>query len=624
MKKIFSGIIAGVIVTVFLGSASAQEQILPLSFNPVIAHKPIQPSTLRTALSLPFFDDFSYQTSYPDPNKWVDRQAFVNLTFPVDPPTFGVATLDGLKENGQPYDSIGHTFFSIGGADTLTSQPILLGGNSPADSVYFSFFFQPGGLGDEPNSDAFNNGNFSLDAGDSLVLEFKDNSDTTWQHIWAHDGTNNGINLSLPFQQVLIPLTNPIFFHDDFQFRFRNYATLIGQYDCWNIDYVKLDAGRTFQDVTLLDVAIQYLPTSILKNYQAMPWNQFQDFQDSEKAAQQFVTVRNNQTNVYGQNTNFNRVAYEAVTNTPLDPLVSVSNNVPALSSFTNAFDVLPIQNFSLDSVNVVTKFFIGGVPGDHRNDTLARNQIFSNYMAYDDGTPEAVYRLLGSPASLALQFHLNQQDTLRGVEILFAHTEVNLTPNLFNLFVWRSLDPEDTLLRDEFLTPQFQNEMNGFTFYRLSRPLAITDTFYIGWQQVSLQSDLKMDVGLDLNDSSDLKYLWYNVDGYWNQSLFPAAVMMRPVLGESIPFGIGIPPVNEGIDDFIIFPNPASDMLYASGGSNHLLLQAFDISGKAITAPATDSKLEIRNLPAGMYLLRIADLRTGKTSVQKFVKAAE
>jgi len=615
MKKIFCGIIAVIIVAAFLDRASAQEQILPLSFNPVITQsKSVQPSSLRTALGLPFVDDFSYQTIYPDPNNWVDRQAFVNSTFPINPPSFGVATLDGLKENGQPYDSLSHTFSSVGGADTLTSQPILLGSNSPADSVYFSFFYQPGGLGDQPNSAAFNLANFSVGYGDSLVLEFKDNTDS-FQHIWAHDGTN----ATGPFQQVIIGLKNPIFFHDDFQFRFRNYATLIGQYDCWNIDYVKLNSNRSYNDTTITDVAIQYLPTSILKNYQSMPWNQFQDYQATEKADQQSISVKNNFNVV--KNTSSSMSAFESVTGNSIFVGTPASQNLAAKSSTVIPFPSFPIQNFAGDSVVIATPFVVKAT-GDNNinNDSIVRYQVFSNYMAYDDGTPEAVYRLLGSPASLAMKYHLNTPDTLQAIEILFAHTDVNLTPNLFNLIVWKSIDPDSIMLEDNFLLPQFEDILNGFAFYRLSQPLPVTDSFYIGWQQVSLQSDLKMDVGFDFNDTTN-EHLWFNVAGYWEQSQKQGTVMMRPVLGKTIPFGVGISPVNAN-NDFKIFPNPASDLIYVSGESNDLQLEVIDYSGRKILSANHQSSIDIRQLAEGMYLLRITDLRSGKTSIQKFVKA--
>ena len=91
---------------------------------------------------------------------WLDNFAYVNETYPIDPPTIGVATLDGLNEKGLPYNK--SSVLAYGIADYLTSRPIDLGGLANNDSVYFSFFYEPKGYGDYPNKN------------DSLLLEFKD------------------------------------------------------------------------------------------------------------------------------------------------------------------------------------------------------------------------------------------------------------------------------------------------------------------------------------------------------------------------------------------------------------------------------------------------------------------
>jgi hypothetical protein len=74
-----------------------------------------------------------------EPNKkWFDNYAFWNTTYPVLPPTIGVATLDGLNEFGLPYNNTNTSTF--GDADYLTSYPINLSGLAVGDSVYLSFF----------------------------------------------------------------------------------------------------------------------------------------------------------------------------------------------------------------------------------------------------------------------------------------------------------------------------------------------------------------------------------------------------------------------------------------------------------------------------------------------------
>lgn len=81
-------------------------------------------STADSAVLLPFFDDFTYEGPYPDPDLWADRSVFVNNTYAFYPPTYGVATFDAMDSEGALYrhGGLGVSF----SADTLTSRPIRL------------------------------------------------------------------------------------------------------------------------------------------------------------------------------------------------------------------------------------------------------------------------------------------------------------------------------------------------------------------------------------------------------------------------------------------------------------------------------------------------------------------
>ena len=131
-------------------------------------------------LELPFYDDFSKNGVYPDSTKWLDNYVFVNPDYGVFPINTGVATFDVLDENGDIYgDASNFTFV----ADKLTSYPIRLDSVydesiqsmrqlTPADSIYFSFYYQPQGRGVPPLSH------------DSLILEFgRYTEDTVFSHI---------------------------------------------------------------------------------------------------------------------------------------------------------------------------------------------------------------------------------------------------------------------------------------------------------------------------------------------------------------------------------------------------------------------------------------------------------
>ena len=137
-------------------------------------------------LELPFYDDFSKKGVYPDSNKWLDDYVYVNPDYGVFPINKGVATFDVLDEFGDIY---GNANFFPFAADYLTSFPIRLDSIyddgiqgmrklTPADSVYFSFYYQPQGRGVPPLPH------------DSLILEFgRYTEDTVFSYIesfWLH------------------------------------------------------------------------------------------------------------------------------------------------------------------------------------------------------------------------------------------------------------------------------------------------------------------------------------------------------------------------------------------------------------------------------------------------------
>ena len=82
----------------------------------------------------------------PDPkqNGWTGRCISTN-TMAVNAYSRGIATFDAINEFGKPYDTSNPNIIRY--ADSLTSQQIDLGGKVAADSIYFSFLYQPAGNG---------------------------------------------------------------------------------------------------------------------------------------------------------------------------------------------------------------------------------------------------------------------------------------------------------------------------------------------------------------------------------------------------------------------------------------------------------------------------------------------
>lgn len=351
--------ISSIIICILIGCSSSQAQVVisGLQSNAVLEqlqrangiksfkiqeYKPIQ---------LPFVDDFSTSTILPDTSKWVTNHTFINNDYVFNPLTVGVATFDALDAFGKIHGAAQSTSFS---SDTLTSRPIRLDSLfSPikraitiADSIYFSFFVQPGGgmgqpwelKGDKPESGdslilefGYFTGNYILsyseyqpqimtnylNIGDSVqsqcysdiwlkaskIYEVNDtmmvacDSVLTREMVWDRAWSMAGQSLQQLydstgkfFKQIMIPITNPSYLDSSFQFRFRNIASLgnntlpgwIGNVDQWNVDYVKLNINRTLSDTLNKDVAFANSAPSTLKRYQSMPWRQFVGFQSAE------------------------------------------------------------------------------------------------------------------------------------------------------------------------------------------------------------------------------------------------------------------------------------------------------------------------------------------------------
>ena len=109
------------------------------------------------------------------------------------------------------------------------------------DSAYFLFYYQPQGLGDAP------------EVNDSLILDLK-----TIIIFGKRFGVSKGSS-NLDFKKKVI-IINSNDAHDNFQFRFINKATLSGNFDHWNLDYVKIDQYSSRCDTSFLnDVCLLYI-----------------------------------------------------------------------------------------------------------------------------------------------------------------------------------------------------------------------------------------------------------------------------------------------------------------------------------------------------------------------------
>ena len=584
------------IVILMMGvfALQAQEHISVLESNPLLQTKQKQMLKMRmaSAVALPFLDDFSYNSYFPDNLLWEDSAVFINRSYPINPVTIGVATFDGLDANGMAYDISAST--QAQRADSLTSRAIDL---SVVDSAYLLFYYQAEGLGDNPQTE------------DSLVLEFLTGVDTAglpvWKNIWSIPGQT-----TQEFQRMEFNIVGANYLHAGFRFRFRNYATLSGNYDHWHIDYVKVDEYSSGQIPDLNDVAFVYDNPPLLKRYREMPWTHFVNYESVEMVDSIDALIRNNEAglsvdyryNIFENNLlidafpglgwrNYNIQDYSTIGNFSHNPIVLIDD-----SKFIST---------QADTAIFKMQHIIKTTPTDNKNnDTLKHYQKFNSHFAYDDGVAEFAYGTNVQGAKMAYQFHLNKADSLRIIQIYFAPMQNNVSNIPFHLLVWDDNNgvPGNILHRDT-VYPIYENRVKFHNYY-LSSPIGLDSTFYVGIEQTT--NDM-LNVGLDRNSPAN-NYMFYNVGGGWNYSQFPGAWMIRPVL-RTTPI---ISSTNSVItqNDIKIFPNPFSDfttILLNGNVKSHI--QLFDISGRLLrkfVVHENSFQLYKNKLKGGIYFLQI------------------
>src|SRR5205823_2860047 len=86
------------------------------------------------------------------------------------------------------------------------------------------------------------------------------------------------------------------YLYNGFQFHFYNYAIPNANRSHWNIDYVLLDKDRDVNeaaDSKLQDIGFINAPTSLLKDYQSMPWPHYQTSPSSFIKSSMTDSIRN-------------------------------------------------------------------------------------------------------------------------------------------------------------------------------------------------------------------------------------------------------------------------------------------------------------------------------------------
>jgi hypothetical protein len=589
--------------------AQEGEILTPCNIFPKTKMSSLKPKSSFTALKLPFYEDFSSTFGQVDSTKFMASTAFVNRSFACNPRTIGSLLMDALDEHGNLY-SHGNSYHFL--ADTILSAPIRLDSifsgvphkTTPADSIYFSFFYQPQGLGEAP------------DENDSLVLEFYSPKKGKWVRVWSDRGyTYQQFTQQNPsgWKYVVIPITDTLFYDSLFQFKFKNFAsyantqfpTWASNGDFWLIDCIYLNSHRTMQDSVPTDLAFKSDIVSLLSDYTAMPWQHFlaasnatltgvsipyKNYSPSTINLSEILTAKE----LKGTGTNYS------------SPLLA--NNLLAFHDTTFYRSPLPFSFTSSQTGNVDFKiqFCINTntiTDPVKSNDTVTVYQRFYNYFAMDDGTAEAGYGLSFANSEFTLQFTLYKPDTLRSVLLFFNPTfyQPSETP-YFDIVIRNDNNgfPGEIIFEQKYLLPQY----NGYAFinYVLNNPFPVQGKIYIGIRQHLAES---INIGFDQNMSNKGR-LFYNTTGTWYASLYTGVPMIRAVVGHSSEPFVSI---EEKKKICFLYPNPVSkgQPVYIKN-QTPTQVDIFDVRGKLISTifPVNNQFLLPENIQQGIYFIRI------------------
>jgi len=607
-----------------VGASFSSAQVVTTNIDRSALHKTYSlKKTARTEaiipLSLPFWDDFSWSNNIPSDSLWENsKHVEISAGNGISPPTYKVASFDGITLSGSSYDSLFLNDLESGDTDTLTSNPIDLSQltTTEKNTVYFSFFYQKQGNGELPDND------------DGLRVEFLSitATDTTWKTV-IPPTTINGANVTdTDFHQIIIQVAGEEFFHDHFQFKIISTGRKTGAFDTWNIDYVYLNKGRNSTDTQYEDRSFTKTPSPPFLGFTALPIKHFLPIQNTLS------------TPIYSH---FNALGPTQVFNFDLEAFISYQlpdsskfqyvdklDTANALISNQTTIEVVSdsITDFSkinstatqatiklklfgdLQEDNIIDKPFNSLV-----NDTVYAEYYLKDYYAYDDGTAEKGAGVNSVGNEIAYQFpNLNATNTetnfLAGVDVYFpqavGHDQIG---EIIKIKVWSHKDGlPDEVLHNQRIAIRKAEQLNHFRRIQFFDTFIVPDTFYIGWEQLSGN---RVYIGLDKNTIADDK-IFYNTTNMWeaNDGSIHGSLMMRPFFSDKLVTSFEKEVTTKKIN---IYPNPSSRFFKFDMEQSHAF-SIFNLSGQEVhpknRKEGTSIILDFESFPTGVYIIKFID----------------
>jgi len=551
------------------------------------------------------------------------------------PPSIGIATFDSYNCKGELI-----TNSDIG--DILCSRPIDLSGYKESDSIYLSFYYQPGGNGDPPEIE------------DSLIVQFFDTDSSKWITVEKIEGINKKIpgvpiSESVKNKQKIFRLkiikVDTFFFRNGFKFRIMNKISLpkntsepsqIANIDHWNVDYIYLSNGRNKNDTLFKDVAIRKTLKPFLKEYSSIPWQHYTNEMSSRLINSEMILTFTN----YGENTR-NVTWYYQIRNKTKNE-IGIPKDVGVDDFFPNIIYnkyIYPEYTFSHNDDSLAHFEITGFIKTDSvkwdinkkvkANDSTIFIQKFENYYSYDDGTAEMSYGLTGQGSAygkFVLQYTPLKADSITGVFMYFNHSfyAEKLEKVIFNIIILDNKNNKPNNIIKKFegenLHPKYSEKLNKFVYFQFDNPVFVSDTFYIGIEQTT--NDL-LNLGFDCNYNAKNK-LFYNLDGNWQNSSIDGALMIRPYFGKLLSFQLNTKNKIVRPPEIKLFPNPVKDFLNININNEtvkDISIEIFDIYGKEIFyTNQYIANINVSSWADGIYIIKINISGQARSEIRKFI----
>ena len=465
-------------------------------------------------------------------------------------------------------------------------------------------------------------------------------ADTTWYHIWSVTGQRldefmeeNGGQY---FKQVMIPIRDVKYFKDNFYFRFYNYASIVNSTlpsnrsneDNWNIDFVYLNYNRSIGDTHYPMVTFTGQKPSFFNRYQSIPYRQYRNSPTSALRESLSIDIANldevdHDINYYYK---VDQIAGSQHYSHVLDPVTirpyseygylecPEYGESPACPYVGELF----AMNMWIDSTSyLISHYLYDSTANPPLVDSMKYRVGMYNYYAYDDGIPELGYGVSNAGGKFAVRFDISDYDTIQGVQLLFNHTLNDANDKYFNIVVWKDENgkPGDTLFTMKSQRPQWQEQPYRFTYYKFNRPVVTASAYYIGIEQ---STNYLINIGLDASIDNK-QYNFVNTNGSWQPSSMSGSLMIRPVVGPSYYIGVEENGTSTSSETFVVYPNPAKDLLHLEGDFENGQISLYDITGRRVYQGAYQHDIAVGNLNNGMYFIQVVTVE-GQVINQKFI----